>query len=113
MRLDPFPADAAAGGAAGAAALPAAVAVYEPAVPQAFAAPLPPPAAAAPPPPPQAVVERPTCVICLDASPCVLLLPCRHLVICSAPACAAMMGAPPLCPLCRLRVADTLEVYTV
>jgi hypothetical protein len=57
--------------------------------------------------------ERPMCVICLDALPCVLLLPCRHMPLCGAPACAAMMGAPPLCPLCRVRVADTISVFTL
>jgi hypothetical protein len=57
--------------------------------------------------------ERPMCVICLDAPPCVLLLPCRHMSVCGAPACAAMMGAPPLCPLCRVGVADTISVFTL
>jgi hypothetical protein len=55
--------------------------------------------------------QRPMCAICLDALPCVVLLPCRHVPLCAAPACAAMLGAPPLCPLCRVAVADTLQVY--
>jgi hypothetical protein len=50
--------------------------------------------------------------ICLDARRCVALLPCKHLALCAAPACAAMMGtAPPLCPLCRVAVADTLQLF--
>ena len=53
----------------------------------------------------------PKCSICLDATPCVVLLPCRHLPLCGAPACAAMLGAPPLCPICRKPVADTLSAF--
>jgi hypothetical protein len=68
-----------------------------------------PPAAA--PPPAQDAAENidMTCVICLDASRSVVLLPCKHLALCGAPACAAMLGAPPRCPLCRVAVADTFE----
>ena len=51
------------------------------------------------------------CVICLCAPRCVAVLPCRHLPLCASPECAAMMGSPPLCPLCRVRVADTLQLY--
>jgi hypothetical protein len=52
-----------------------------------------------------------TCVICLDARPSLVLLPCRHLPLCGSPACAAMLGARPLCPVCRTAVADTLSVF--
>jgi hypothetical protein len=52
--------------------------------------------------------ESPVCVICLDAPRSTLLFPCTHLALCGAPACAAMLGAPPLCPLCRAAVTDTL-----
>ena len=52
---------------------------------------------------------RSTCAICLDAQPCVVLLPCRHLPLCAAPACAAALRGP--CPICREAVADTLTVY--
>ena len=51
------------------------------------------------------------CVICLDARRCVALLPCKHLALCATPACAVMLGAPPLCPLCRVLVADTLQLF--
>jgi hypothetical protein len=63
-------------------------------------------AACAPPEP-----ARPTCVICLDAPPCVVLLPCRHAPLCGSAVCAAMLGAPPLCPLCRAPVNDTLAIF--
>jgi hypothetical protein len=53
----------------------------------------------------------PKCSICLDATPCVVLLPCRHQPLCGAPACAAMLGSPPLCPLCREPVADTMHTF--
>jgi hypothetical protein len=53
----------------------------------------------------------PKCSICLDATPCVVLLPCRHQPLCGAPACAAMLGEPPLCPLCREPVADSIHTF--
>ena len=52
---------------------------------------------------------RSTCVICLDAQPCVVRLPCRHLPLCAAPACAAALRG--LSPICREAVADTLTVH--
>ena len=52
-----------------------------------------------------------TCVICLDALRCTALLPCRHVPLCGAPACWAMLGAPPLCPLCREEVRDTVQLF--
>ena len=72
-----------------------------------------PPPAAAPPvvTPAEKEPERPACAICLDATPCLLLLPCRHMPLCTSPACFAMLGAPPLCPLCRVGVADTIYVF--
>jgi hypothetical protein len=61
--------------------------------------------------PQEVEAHGPQCVICLDAQPCVLLLPCRHLPLCGSAACAAMLGAPPRCPLCRVAVADTMSVF--
>ncbi len=55
--------------------------------------------------------EEHTCAICLDAPRSTVLLPCRHLALCGAPACAAMLGAQPLCPLCRKPVAELLAVF--
>ena len=51
------------------------------------------------------------CAICLEAPKSTLLLPCRHLPLCGSPACFAMLGAPPLCPLCRVPVADTIHTF--
>ena len=59
----------------------------------------------------RAEFEVTRCLICLDAAKCTVLLPCRHLALCTAPACAAMLGAPPLCPLCRKAVADTMQLF--
>jgi hypothetical protein len=52
-----------------------------------------------------------SCVICLDAPRCMGLMPCRHLLLCDGVACAAMLGAPPLCPTCREPVADTMRLF--
>ena len=51
------------------------------------------------------------CVICLSAPRCVAVLPCRHLPLCAAADCAAAMGAPPRCPLCRMGVTDTMRLF--
>ncbi len=79
--------------------------------PPAMPPPAPPAAAAAAPGGDDAASQQPTCVICLDAQPCVVLLPCKHLPLCGSPACTAMLGAPPLCPVCRAPVADTLSIF--
>ena len=54
--------------------------------------------------------ERETFVICLHERVCVALLPCRHFPMCAEPECAAMLGKPPLCPMCRLEVAERVVV---
>jgi hypothetical protein len=59
----------------------------------------------------EALLAQTTCAVCLDAPRTTVLLPCRHLVLCGAPSCAAMLGTPPLCPLCRVAVADTMQVF--
>ena len=48
------------------------------------------------------------CRICFDRPVDVLLLPCKHLVMCSS--CAAM--SKKTCPMCRERISETLRVYT-
>lgn len=69
-----------------------------------------PPAAAAPVPQavPRAEAQR-ACVICLDAAPCVVLMPCRHQPLCAAPECLATLRGR--CPICREAVADTITVF--
>eukprot|EP00919_Chromeraceae_sp_WS-2016_P047076 GHVR01111638.1.p1 GENE.GHVR01111638.1~~GHVR01111638.1.p1 ORF type:complete len:176 (-),score=46.38 GHVR01111638.1:129-656(-) len=47
------------------------------------------------------------CIACLEHLSCVLLLPCRHLVLCNT--CAARVTK---CPLCRAFVKQKLCVYT-
>ena len=90
--------------AAGVAAKPAAPAPAKP------AAPAPPVATKAPAARSAADEEREMCVICLHERVCVALLPCRHFPMCAAPECAAMLGKPPQCPMCRLGVAERVVV---
>ena len=51
-------------------------------------------------------VDKVTCVVCLSAERNMLLLPCKHLVLCSA--CAAKVS---VCPLCRSVVQDTVVCW--
>jgi hypothetical protein len=53
------------------------------------------------------------CVFCRREQRCVLLLPCRHLVLCGKMRCADRLGFPPCrtCPLCRASIDDTLVVF--
>ena len=51
------------------------------------------------------------CVICLSAPRCLAVLPCRHLPLCAAADCAAAMGTPPRCPLCRVGVTGTMQLF--
>jgi hypothetical protein len=59
----------------------------------------------------EAEVDAARCVICMDAPRCCVVLPCKHLALCASPACAAMLGAPPRCPLCRRGVTDTMQLF--
>jgi hypothetical protein len=47
----------------------------------------------------------------LDAQRCTALLPCKHLPLCASPACAAMLGTPARCPLCRAVVLDSMQLF--
>jgi hypothetical protein len=48
------------------------------------------------------------CVVCLDAEKNTVLLPCRHLCLCST---CAQIPELVQCPLCRSPVESRLEVY--
>ena len=56
---------------------------------------------------PSAEEEANACVVCLDACKNTVLLPCRHMCVCSA--CAGELS---VCPLCRSEVRDQMQVYT-
>lgn len=92
--------------------LPLAAAVKPPvsASPPAQPLPAPKPAFAAPKARTAADEERELCVVCLHERICVALLPCRHFPVCASAECAAMLGQPPLCPICRIPVAERVVI---
>jgi Zinc finger, C3HC4 type (RING finger) len=55
--------------------------------------------------------QRTLCCVCQDAKKSVLLLPCRHLCLCAG-CCRRLRGSGGLCPICRVLITDSLEVYT-
>lgn len=56
--------------------------------------------------------RRPRCVVCLDAVPNALFLPCGHLCTCTT--CArTTCAASTACPMCRQPVLRTLPVYSM
>lgn len=50
--------------------------------------------------------DKMTCIVCLSAERNMLLLPCKHLVLCSG--CAAKVST---CPMCRTVVQDTVACW--
>jgi hypothetical protein len=58
------------------------------------------------------VLARKKCIVCMDALRDVLLLPCKHLVLCSG--CAQQMegrGALDSCPYCRQTCVKRVRVH--
>ena len=55
--------------------------------------------------------KRPSpCVVCWESPPCVVLLPCKHLVLCEA--CSKMMeGKGAECPMCRAPVEQHMVIF--
>jgi hypothetical protein len=52
--------------------------------------------------------EEKTCVICMDGPKTTLLLPCRHLCLCSA---CALRPEIKECPVCRTKITDSMAVF--
>ena len=61
---------------------------------------------------PGKATKRPSpCVVCWESTPCVVLLPCKHLVLCEA--CSKMMeGKGAECPMCRATVEQHMMIYS-
>ena len=60
-------------------------------------------------PPFSAAEEENLCVICEEATKRVVLLPCKHLCLCSA--CSKLEQVTD-CPMCRTKISDKMEVFT-
>ena len=56
-----------------------------------------------------AAEEENLCVICEEATKRVVLLPCKHLCLCSA--CSKLEQVTD-CPMCRTKISDKMEVFT-
>ena len=53
------------------------------------------------------------CCLCLENRPCIVLLPCRHMVLCCACARGLLVTEKrQTCPICRGRVIAAARVYT-
>jgi len=55
--------------------------------------------------------ENKLCVVCQDRSKCVIILPCRHLCLCTV-CCIIIQREHRICPVCRQDVRRTMKVYT-
>lgn len=49
------------------------------------------------------------CCVCYDKPKSMLLLPCRHLCLCSD---CSLLDAVRACPICRGRIQDRIEVFS-
>jgi hypothetical protein len=55
---------------------------------------------------PQPIAEDKLCVICMEASKCVCLVPCGH--ICACEACAVPLDS---CPTCRAVIQQKIRAF--
>lgn len=53
--------------------------------------------------------EMRCCVVCMDAPKTVLLLPCRHLCVCSG---CSQRQELTNCPICRLNISSKIDTYS-
>lgn len=54
--------------------------------------------------------DLPECVVCQDRSRSVVLMPCRHLCLCTQ-CCSAILASTRLCPVCRQEINASTEVF--
>lgn len=57
----------------------------------------------------EAVGTDTLCCVCYDKPKSMLLLPCRHLCLCSH---CSLLDAVRTCPICRSRIQDRIEVFS-
>lgn len=55
--------------------------------------------------------DKRLCIVCQDRPKCVLVMPCRHLCMCSQCALRLMDQRKVTCPICRGAVAECMNVY--
>lgn len=53
--------------------------------------------------------EQKLCVICTVNTKCAVLLPCRHCCLCME--CSGKVGEGGMCPLCRQKIDQVLQIY--
>ena len=51
------------------------------------------------------------CVVCCDRPRRALLLPCKHMCLCVVCCAEVRAKVPPLCPLCRAAIADSIVAF--
>lgn len=54
------------------------------------------------------MLRRPLCIICCDKIPCIVALPCRHMLLCKQ---CFDLGHYKSCPLCNAALESTIEIY--
>jgi hypothetical protein len=51
------------------------------------------------------------CILCEDAKKVVVLLPCKHMTLCTKCASTVLFKTLHECPICRVQIKDSMEVY--
>jgi hypothetical protein len=51
------------------------------------------------------------CILCEDAKKVVVLLPCKHMTLCTKCASTCLFKTLHECPMCRVQIKDSMEIY--